>query len=236
MKSVSLCSLRGGAGATSLAAMLADTLNRMGESVALVDLNEADLLRLHFGVSYDDPHGWAAALAQGKAWHEQAFQIREGLMLLPYGRHGAGAMEAASVPAGDEFWIRARMQMASYSWVIFDLPSGLKHYAGLRRACDIDLVVAQPDMASHVLLMQARLSAASRIVINRLDPAQALATDIVLDWRRHFAAQLAPLQIDYDENIHEALACQSPVASRAPGSSGARDAQTLATWCKARMG
>ncbi|QEY57671.1 AAA family ATPase [Pseudomonas sp. C27(2019)] len=47
---VTVVGLRGGVGATSIAAMLADALSLMGESVLLIDLNPSDLLRLYFNI------------------------------------------------------------------------------------------------------------------------------------------------------------------------------------------
>src|SRR5690625_4158462 len=51
---IALSGLRGGVGTTSMVALLEDALWAHGEAVLVVDLNPADVLRLHFNIPYEE--------------------------------------------------------------------------------------------------------------------------------------------------------------------------------------
>ncbi|NYT63869.1 cellulose synthase operon protein YhjQ [Alcaligenaceae bacterium] len=236
---IALWGLRGGAGTSSLAALLGDALSQLGETVVLVDLNSADLLRLHFNIAYDDAHGWASAKEAGRNWYEPAYQVKENLFVLPYGRHGvdAGALQRAVRVPDEQFWVQAGASLAAqYPWVIFDLPAGGECFASLRAQCELDIVVAPVDMASHILLSQCRLTEHTRILVNGHDPARRLGNDILLDWRQAYRDRLVPVAVRQDENIHEALAYKMPATTYFPDGAGTHDAISLATWCIAQRG
>lgn len=241
---ITLSGLRGGAGTTSLAAMLADSLRLLGESVLVVDLNPDDLLRLHFNIPYGDINGWAFAQQQGNDWQQHTYQIDPNLWVLPYGRHGlAGLGVAPHAVDGEALWAAdVAVELAQSSnapaWLIFDLPAAIASYAHLRQSSKMHLLVSQPDMASHILLGQYPLTQYpnTKIMINGLDPAQRVNEAVVLDWDVRYKKQLAPIRFYQDAHVPEALAHKMPASSYFPESAAAQDMLSLATWCLTQRG
>ncbi|KAB0615133.1 cellulose biosynthesis protein BcsQ [Castellaniella defragrans] len=232
MNILTLTGVRGGEGTTTVAGMLGDALHALGQRVLLVDLNASDLLRLHFGVPHRDGHGWAAA-GFPFDWRQQAFEPAPGLALVPFGR---AAVEDAGMPPllhGDDFWLRALAGLAGdFDWVLFDCPAYPGRQArALRFRSTLDVLVAQPDAAAHVLLAQIGLGAASHLLINDFEPSWPLACDVVLDWRHHYGPRVLPQAIRRDACLSEALACKQPVTRYRPDAAASRAARVLAQWC-----
>lgn len=236
---VTVCGLRGGAGTTSIAAMLADALSLMGESVLLIDLNSSDLLRLHFNIPYADTHGWAFAEAAGSDWQQHTYQIKDNFYVLPYGRNGLAALQDKVTDNRSEqaLW-RDRDLLAStgFSWVIFDVPNGSEYYADLCECSDLNLLVAHADMASHILLGQYSLNQHTKIVVNQLNVKQRLSDAVLLDWNMRYADHLVPVNVRQDLHVQEAFAHKMPATTYFPNSSSARDLLSLATWCLVQRG
>lgn len=229
--------LRGGVGATSIAAMLADALSMQGESVLLIDLNPDDLLRLHFNIPYADAHGWAVACAEGSDWAQQTYQVKDNLYVLPYGRHGLAALNVSSSVDGEAVWGAQDLCAATgFSWVIFDLPHDPKQYTALLENSDLNLLLAHADMTSHILLGQYPLHLNTKIVVNQLSIKQRLSDAVLLDWNIRYAPYLVPVKIRQDMHVQEAFAYKMPATSYFPRSSSAADLTSLATWCLVQRG
>lgn len=228
--------VRDGTGTSSIVAMLADALHRQGEHVLVIDASPMDTLRLFFGVPLDDRRGWAAALSQGAPWHEQAYRVDAGLDLLPYGRNGL-AHDSKPVEAAGDFWCRALSQLQdACSWLLFDLPSGNATYRELQAQARLDIRVAAVDAGCHLRLAQSTLPASAWRLASMYDPTRTLGSDILQEWRASSGHRLVPVSIHRDEAVHEALAGKTTVQLLHPESIGARDANSLATWCRAHAG
>lgn len=61
MAVIALQGLRGGVGTTSITAALAWGLQQLGESVLVIDMTPANLLRMHFNTDFAHSQGWARA-------------------------------------------------------------------------------------------------------------------------------------------------------------------------------
>ena len=238
MRIITLQGLRGGVGTTSIAAMLGDTLNRQGQHVLLIDLNATDMLRLFFNVPHQEPYGWAGALSNKHAWHEQAYRITPYLDLLAYGRTGIDIFPASSAVSEERaaaFWLESIPLLShAYDWLIIDLPAASAHFHRLQQESDLDLCVASVDAACHVLLAQTTLRPRCHIVPSLFDPSKTLANDILLEWRYEYALHMIPVPMHRDEAVHEALASKTTVHMLYPESMGASDARSLATWIMAK--
>ncbi|WP_178087326.1 cellulose synthase operon protein YhjQ/BcsQ [Pseudomonas sp. C27(2019)] len=226
-------------GATSIAAMLADALSLMGESVLLIDLNPSDLLRLYFNIPYADKQGWALAEANGSGWERQTYQVKDNFYVLPYGRHGLTALGVhmdtpISAPA---LWLNEKLSAATgCSWVIFDAADTRGQHARLHQSSDLHLLVTHADMASHILLGQHHLAEKTKIVVNQLDVKQRLSDTVLLDWNIRYAKHLVPISVRQDLHVQEAFAHKMPATSYFPDSSSAQDVLSLATWCLVQRG
>lgn len=230
--------VREGAGTSSIVAMLADALHRQGEHVLVVDASPMDTLRLFFGVPLDDRRGWAAALSREEAWHEQAYRVDAGLDLLPYGRNGLTS-DGRNIPAetGGDFWGRTVHQLQdACSWLLFDLPAGRTPYQDLQAHAHLDIRVAAVDAGCHLRLAQTALPDSAWRLASMYDPTRTLCRDILQEWRATTDWRMVPLSMHRDEAVHEALAGKTTVQLLHPQSMGARDANSLATWCRAQAG
>lgn len=232
MNILTVTGVRGGAGTTTVVGMLGDALHALGQRLLLVDLNASDMLRLHFDVAQRDVHGWVAA-GFPLEWRRQAFELAPGLMLVPFGRASIEDAGGSHLLHGDDFWVRALPGLSGdFDWVLFDCPSYPgRQVPALRFHSTLDVLVAHPDVAAHVLLAQIRLDAASHLLINEFEPSRPLARDVVLDWRLHYGARVLPHSICRDERLREALACKQPVTSYRPDADASQAARSIARWC-----
>lgn len=236
---VTVCGLRGGVGTTSIVAMLADALSLMGESVLLIDLNPSDLLRLHFNTPYADINGWAFGEAEGSGWQQHTYQVKDNLCVLPYGRHGLATLTAdiAMTVNGAALWSNQHLLAATgYAWVIFDVPSNTPHYASLCESSDLNVLVAQADMASHILLGQYPLAEKTKVLVNQLNVQQRLSDAVLLDWNIRYGTHLVPLSVRQDLHIQDAFVHKMPATTYFPNASAACDMVSLATWCLVQRG
>ncbi|CAM5210513.1 Cellulose synthase operon protein YhjQ OS=Castellaniella defragrans OX=75697 GN=HNR28_002554 PE=4 SV=1 [Castellaniella defragrans] len=233
MNLVTLVGLRGGAGTSTVVGMLGDALHAQGARVLMVDLNASDILRLHFNVPYSDGHGWVASLFP-KAWRDEAYQVEDGLCLAPFGRKAIEESGLSHLLKGEDFWLQALPGLEEdFDWVLFDCPP-LPHRmaAPLRFRSTLDVLVARPDVASHVLLAQVGLGVSSHLLINGFDPKLPLACDIVLDWRHRYGDRVLPDAVLLDESVNEALAFKTPVTRYMPDAASSQAARSLAQWCR----
>jgi cellulose synthase operon protein YhjQ len=231
MNLVTLAGVRGGGGTTTVVGALGDALHALGQRVLLVDLNTADLLRLHFDVPHADEHGWVAATLPAE-WRRQAFELEPGFVLAPFGRKAIEESRASYLVRGDDFWLEALPGLEEdFDWVLLDCPSYPRLAPALRFRSTLHMLVARPDIAAHVLLAQSDLDEASRLLINGFEPSSQLECDVVLDWRHRYGERVLPQSICYDENLHEALACKRPITRHMPGAAASQAAWSIAQWC-----
>jgi len=233
---IALSGLRGGAGTTSVAAMLADSLCHLGQSVLVIDLNDADLLRLHFNIPYASTAGWSTVTETPMAWMEQTYQVNPLLWVLPYGREAANGSQADNVTPQ---WLGALPQQLLTleglpQWILLDLPVRGLNYKALYEASILHLLVAEPDMAAHILLGQyTGWLNQTRLLINRYNPALTASESVVIDWWQRYRSRLVPVSVHLDAHVNEALGHKMPATTYFPESSAAQSMRSLATWCLA---
>ena len=242
-----MCSgLRGGAGTTSLVAMLADALQRLGHSVLAIDLNPQDLLRLHFNIPYADKHGWMYGELYNHGWSSQSYQITSNLWVLPYGRHGVVGSEAANPLNLQETTTRvwqshaqglfAPQRLQQFDWILIDAPVDTSAYTLLQQQAALHVLVAPVDIAAHILLGQYSLGAKTKFIINKRDPSLELKEAIALDWSMRYGSAQIPISIPQDEHVPLALAHKMPATTYYPQSAAAQSIQSLALWCMYSLG
>ncbi|MCO7566983.1 cellulose biosynthesis protein BcsQ [Pseudomonas sp. S 311-6] len=232
MTSLALHGLRGGLGRSALLAALGYALRELGERVLLVDLCPDNLLGLHFNLPLAGGDGWARAELDGRPFDDPVYEVLDGLCVMPFGDldETAHASLAGKITPGA--WRPRQAQLARhFDWVLFDLPM-----AGPLSALETDVrvLVAEAEMASHVLLGRRALERYDLLLVNRFDPASRLQSDVLMVWRRLYHRRL-PLQVVHrDEAFAEAFASKAPVGHYAPQSLATRDVQSLAVRCLTR--
>lgn len=236
---VSLSGLRGGVGTTSLTALLADALRNKGESVLVVDLNYADLLKLHFSIPYCSHQGWSGLQDPLGDWEAQAHEIDEGFWLLSYGRPMRPGRPASKQQC-DALWQMIVQESAllqsrlNPQWVLFDAPDSYRVSTELFLLSDYHFLVCEVDIAAHVLLAQYELLEKTYLLLNKFHPGEQLSQDIVLDWNLRYGERLLPVCFYQDSHVPESLAFKSTAVSHFIGSAAAQNARILAHWCVAQ--
>jgi cellulose synthase operon protein YhjQ len=240
MTSIAVTGLRGGVGTTSVVAALGYALQRLGETVLVLDMCPENLLRLHLGLGLDDRDGWAAADASGRPW-QAGYQLLPTLWLLPYGELDEDAVVAHErrLQVDPGRWAARLAALApGFDWILVDLPQRLP---GHRRAflhedgCDVQLLTMNVDPASYVLLQRAGSAPLprQRLLLNRYDPGSLLQRDLLQLWLDHHGDSIVPQHVHEDAAVGEAMATRQPVGLHAPTSLAAADADSLAVWCLA---
>ncbi|WP_336333693.1 cellulose biosynthesis protein BcsQ [Pseudomonas putida] len=229
MTSLALHGVRGGLGRSALLAALGYALHGVGERVLLIDLCPHNLLGLHFNLPLDTREGWALAEREGRPFTDALYQVLDGLCLLPFGDAPAGPLADADA------WGTRQAELAEhFDWVLFDLPQLPADAVGRSIETDVRILVAEAEMASHLLLGRRPIEHYDLLLVNRYDPASRLQSDLLMVWRDLFRDRL-PIQVVHrDEAFLEALACKAPLGHHAPQSLACRDVQSLAVRCLTR--
>lgn len=230
MKTVGFWGLRGGVGTTSIVAMVADALQRAGQSVLMIDLNPDDALRLHFNVPYADTTGWAHANLASEPWNQHIFEITDNLFLLPYGRLGLSSPSKPLDPAQLSWLSEVSRLRPCPQWILLDMPGEALQHPVISQVLDMNLMVACVDAGCHILLSQQTIHKGTRLLANMQDPSRTLCNDLLLEWTRQYQNVMVPVILNRDESVQESLALKSPVTQAYPTSSAAQDAHSLATW------
>ncbi|MGH8380110.1 cellulose biosynthesis protein BcsQ [Pseudomonas sp.] len=239
MTVVALSGIRGGVGTTSMVAALGFALHALQQRVLMVDLHPRNLLRLHYNLGLDSPHGWASVDQDAAGhWNEALLQVVEGLYLLPFGQLPADALSALEQRQREqpqEWWQRLQTLQAHFDWIVLDTPATLpggQPTLPLLPDTVMHIRVLETDAACHALLSTEGAGDAP-LLVNRFDPISQLQRDLLLLWsERH--AQLIPQVIHRDEAMAGALAWKSPVGYYAPDSLASQDVRSLATWLLAQ--
>lgn len=232
MTSLALHGVRGGLGRSALLAALGYALHGVGERVLLIDLCPSNLLGLHFNLPLDTREGWALAEREGRSCSDAVYEVLDGLSLMPYGNLPAGTPPPLANAAA---WRTRQAELAEhFDWLLFDLPQPPANAAGCSVETDVQVLVAEAEMACHLLLGRLPLERYDLLLVNRYDPASRLQSDLLMVWRDLFRDRLPIQLVHRDEAFLEALACKAPLGHYAPQSLACRDVQSLAVRCLTR--
>lgn len=245
MKLLSVNSLCGGNGATTVVANLASAMELLGCRTLSVDLNIANALMLHYGI---DPHfagGWAASLVAGGQLGEAVWQSDDGRRVLPLGALSGEVLPQLEVKGRGAALTLFGKALAGIDVLIVDAPSGapalwndaLGQIAGeALSASALHLQVLGADPRSYAALHRLPLSPDSVLLINGHQPERAVFADMALAIHYEFDGRIAPVALSNDMAAPEAAACQQSVLQYAPAGQLTADFRALALWCRARVG
>ncbi|AGZ33003.1 MAG: cellulose biosynthesis protein BcsQ [Pseudomonas sp.] len=235
MISLAMHGLRGGLGRSAVLAALGYALRELGERVLLVDLSPDNLLGLHFNLPLDQQDGWALAELQGRPVEEPLYEVLDRLCLIPFGDVGHSQLRGLEGYDTAERWrLRQAVLSKHFDWLLFDLPHPVMAETTRGFETDMRILVAEAEMASHVLLGRQQVERYDLLMVNRFDPASSLQSDVLMVWRDLFRNRLPMQLVHRDEAFVEAFACKAPVGHYAPQSLASRDVQSLAVRCLAR--
>jgi cellulose synthase operon protein YhjQ len=247
MKVVSIISMKGGVGKTSLAANLACALAEKLEPnrVVALDLDSQNALQWHFGLADHEARGLCQQAIRGGSLSDIAFQNDSGVTCFPFGfADELSRLAFESLLTRQSDWLKLQLDslaLAKDTLVLIDTPPGPSPYLLQAIACsDLAIVVLLPDAASYATVpaMETYLDEMipinpdlqSAYVLNQLDESDSLASDMTRALRQHLAERFAPVMINSDEALREALAMQQSVVVYDPHGQASHDVNALATW------
>jgi cellulose synthase operon protein YhjQ len=247
MTVISVVSMKGGVGKTSITANLATALaNKLGaQRVSAIDLDPQNALKWHFGFVQHELPGLCSAAVTGSQLAEIGLLNHHGIGCTPYG--------AATEPERIAFelilkqqpdWLRLQIAKAfprDDQIVLIDTPPGQSVYLSQAFACsDLVLIVLLADGASYATVpaMETFLEEMIPVnpylktlyVINQLDESDPLGKDIFALLRHRLQDRISPLNVSSDEAVREALALQQSVLQYDPHGQANQDFLNLAHW------
>ena len=225
---VSLYSLSGGVGVTSLLAALARISARRCERALLLDAASPSLLPFYFG-------------ARSARSHISTFSDPEG--------QGSGVVHIASKQGdGDsdaaDAWIwRSLASVAHETDVVFaDVPArSMGDDLKIFLEQTVGVLVLVPDVRCLMSLRQIdslaggrEVSGAPYLLLNAFEPSNSLHLEIQHRMATQFKDRLIPLTIRRDHHVSDALAHGTTVIDYAPESPVTEDLYRLAEWLQGK--
>jgi cellulose synthase operon protein YhjQ len=248
---VAVVSPKGGVGKTTVVANLAAALADRGRSVAVVDLDPQNAVRLHLQMALDDEHGLALQALRDEPLADICYESSQGLAVLPYGGVSeAERQQFEKLLAEQPNWLQtelAALRLPEHTLILLDTPPGASVYMQQAlSAAQFALLVLLPDAASFVTIgnMERWLDEYSRprsdflgafYLVNRMNNARPLCRDVLQALQRELGGRLVPDNLHFDAAVEEALASQLPVSRYAPESVAARDFGVVANWLSERI-
>ena len=242
MKTVTVFSMKGGTGRTTVASNLGAQLVDRGYRCLLVDADPQNALGLHMGMDVGESFGRAREGVSARDY--DSFQKRSG-GAVPYIPFGHCSLEDLQVLERaiqqDPLLLTRRMTdliPAGTDVVIVDAPAGQGRWTpSLLRAADLVLVVLNADAVSYAtlpaceeLLGQRGLPGVVGYLINAMDSRRPLSGDIQASMENMLGDELLGFNIPDDEALREAVANQLSLMEHAPDSYALRGFRELAGW------
>ncbi|WP_194723928.1 cellulose biosynthesis protein BcsQ [Noviherbaspirillum malthae] len=247
MSIVGVISMKGGVGKTSTTANLASALTaRLGpDRVSVIDLDPQNALHWHFGLKDAARPGLCQHAGHGNSLREVASQTPFDVTCVPYGAGTEADRKAfETLLAKTPGWLQeqiARNGLDDNAVVLIDTPPGPSVYLEQVFACaDLLLIVLLADAASYATIPametwladmhRTRPEVKTAYVLNQVNVLEPLNRDIAALLQQRLGPRVAPLGIQYDEAVCEAMAFQQPVLVYDPHGQASHDLSRLTTW------
>lgn len=247
MTIVSLVSVKGGVGKSTLTASLATAVSRRlgGHRVAAIDLDPQNSLSWHLGLGNRRSLGLLNRASAGTPAPSPVLSAATGVRCIAFG-DGDDAQHHALEDrlAGNPRWLSELVSFDDEALITFiDTPSGLSVFQQHAIAnSQIVLTIMQPDAASYATMLDMQHSLNRHAgqancfhVLNKYNSRDPLAVDSVEILRKHFGERLAPSFINHDEGVREAFALQQTSLEHAPHSQASHDIDQLGRWLLERL-
>lgn len=242
MKRITIFGLRGGVGATTVAANLTVALNTIERPCYVLDMNKDNLLRLHFNMDMSNGDGWAARILENKPWQQGAYQNQQDMTFIPYGY--VDKRDKSKIDTWQEEHISKLIWNDRNLWQIMLLPSFqnlTQYHMKLVEASDLCIGVINPDIQNYILLNQDQIwiefikRYTPKILVNKYQSSSDINRDLLLVLQQEYMQSLIPVAISRDAFVPESVAELASVMHYAPHSQVTQDMHTLAIWCLAEL-
>jgi len=239
---IALVSLAGGTGRTTVAANLAAALQERGLRVLALDLDPANALGLHLGMSPGETWGLVNAHDTGHGINQWLAHQRPLVPYMPFGASHSQELAEMMVAATTPGWLEPLLPAwvpKDTDLVLIDTPAGnTPMVQRVVEIADLALVPLRPDAACFATLPATEAlfadirgddeSFAVRYLINRFDERRALSCDVVDALGAAVGDQMLPVVLFEDEAVRESLARGELLLNAGAGSAAARHVRKLA--------
>ncbi|GLR07031.1 cellulose synthase operon protein YhjQ [Vibrio hyugaensis] len=246
MKRLLFVSLRGGCGSTTVTANLTQALAKINKQVLAIDVSSENLLRLHFGLPYEEQDGWAGRVLSNDTWVEAGYQSPQGALLLPFGELNAEQKHRfAQSYQYLEALGRSTLQVTdAEKWQLFHGDMSYLMTPEMNafvESMDMVFVVINADAMNYAALQTAVRntpeighileSGKLRYILNQYQPETEIGRDFMLVFKKELQDLLVPVFMHRDTALTECVANLTTVQHYSPTSQAAKDYQSLAFWC-----
>jgi cellulose synthase operon protein YhjQ len=247
MTVISVISMKGGVGKTSITANLANSLaqHKNAPNVAVIDLDPQNALQWHFGFIDHDAAGVCQLAVNSGSLADACLNADKGIRCYPYGfADELTRRDFESLLKENPEWLKrqiARLYLPKDTIFLIDTPPGQSPYLSQAiSAGNLALVVLLADAASYATtptmetafeeMIPLNPYLKSAYVLNQVDPSDALSTDIQVMLEQRLADRLIPVTVANDESVREALAFQQSVLNYDANCLASHDFNRLADW------
>jgi cellulose synthase operon protein YhjQ len=231
VKIISITSLKGGTGRTTIAANLTALLDTSERRAVAVELDPQGTLGLHFGMHLSDGTGLAQCELTSNRIEELAARAHSRTAFVPFGRAMPDELaELSATVARDPQWLRRRLKQlvpADTTYVVVDTAATPSPFLDQALALsELAIVVLRPDAASlatiarteELLHLHARPRSRRFYLVNGVDGRRALTADVLTSMSALLPGVMLPFWLPEDESVREAFARQRPLVVDAPAS------------------
>ena len=251
MTVITVISMKGGVGKTTVTSNLGAMLAKLGQHVLLIDLDPQNALRLHCGIPVHESDGIARHAQDGMPWDDLHFRTPDGLRVLPFGNVSEEeCLDLERHLVDHPEWLRdnlARLHLERDAVILVDTPPGPSIY--LQQAlsvADMVLVVLLTDAGSYAVLPATETLLrhyatfrhgfmGSYYVLNQVDASKTLSRDVMEVVKHDLGPRCMPFPIHRDEAVSESLAYQKTVLEYDRYAQASQDFEQFANWLVQRM-
>ena len=248
MRRIIITGLRGGVGATTIAANVIQSLVLLEESVHVVDLRPENLLRLHFALDFSTRDGWAKRFLLSDSWKKAAYVSNRNLSFVPYGLLMVDELatikqKVTSLSHGLLNVFPSQPEVEN-EWQLILLPSVNElddSHTALLDSADMVLCVINADIQNYTYTQQNSFfhyfnqSHHPYFLINGYQPLSKNSVDLSLVFKQELAEQCLPMLLHHDTSVPDACSQLSNVIKYAPYSQFSKGLNELAFWLVAHF-
>lgn len=251
MKRIVITGIRGGVGATTVAANITAAFHSIDQQAHIIDMKADNLMRLHFCMDPMNTDGWMVRRLNGEAWTQAGYQTNRQIPFVPFGQVTKKQSfqltnELREAPNGlaEAFEITNATPEWNKHWQIILLPElpalEVYHYPLIQQA-DLVICVTRTDIQSYLSIQQSShyqhllKMSQPKLLINQFQPTSSISRDLQLVMEHEYENNLVPIVLHSDTAIAEAIANLKSVLESAPYSQAAQDYHSLAFWCLSHL-